>query len=347
MGLYGIYLLFILGIALFIYYIYIIVVGKSLARLVGSKDRYIWNGLLNISAPGMPFAKKRNTLFLDHDNLVISHRNVVNILHELRRTESLEEAIVIPFQRIVAFDYKRSVDDWNVVVRFLLTLWNRLIKKNDYHLSVRYLDGDRSIKQFLFKASSMDANDFEATFADFDNQIYSGKVRYEAEHGNLDDMIAQAPQPVPPVVNNDNPTVFLPRETAPVVVPVNELNPTEELPRFVNEEPVVSDEPEVLIVSDETPVEALPFVAAAEAQEIPDEIVTEAPVNRPSRKWFEEEYLPRRKEKSPVTEADANQTVMIDRQELRDRGIVFEKPTRRQSEDVVYDRPPRKPKIEE
>lgn len=205
MGVYLIYLAFILGLAMFAYYIYIIITGKRLARLVGSKDRYIWNGLKNISDPAMPFAKKRNTLFLDHDNLVISNSHVVSILRELKQTDGLDQAIVIPFQRIVSFDYKRSVADWNPVVRTILSLWNRLIKKNDYHLSVRYLDEDRSIRQFLFKANSMDVNDFEATFADFDNQIYSGKVRYEAEHGMNDDYIAKTPPSAPaPQVEEDS-----------------------------------------------------------------------------------------------------------------------------------------------
>lgn len=327
MGKYGIYLLFFLGIALFIYYIYVIIVGKSLARLVGSKDRFIWNGLLNTSAPGMPFAKKRNTLFLDHDNLVISQRNVVSILRELRKTESLEEAIVIPFQRIVAFDYKRSVADWNVAVRVILSLMNRLFKKNDFILSVRYLDVDRSIKQFLFKANSMDVNDFEATFADFDNQIYSGKVRYEAEHGMAEEMIAHSPhEPVSPM-EEDNPTVAIRGGEVPeVIIPAREL--TEELPVLV-----VEDEPEEIapeIVVEEVPLEEepeLPFVAPQE-EVVTENLTEEITPARPPRKWFEEDFMPRRTPKE-VPEVESDQTVMIDRQELRDRGIVFERPNRR------------------
>lgn len=370
MGVYLIYLVFFMGLAMFAYYIYIIITGKSLARLVGSKDRYIWNGLKNISDPSMPFARKRNTLFLDHDNLVVSNSHVVSILRELRRTDGLDEAIVIPFHRIVSFDYKRSVADWNAVVRFILGLWNRLIKKNDYHLSVRYLDTDRSIRQFLFKANSMDVNDFEATFADFDNQIYSGKVRYEAQHGSLDELVARTPQPAPEY-EEDSPTVAIRSGEVPeIIIPEKELSETEELPVMVideepGEEPVlevaeedelidpqVSDEPEparveeipVLEVDEEpSSEEQLDPLPVAEDDLLEDEVIEEVheeddyehsetiqPTRRQSRNWFEEEYLPRRQKVEPVVD-DAEKTVMMSREELMKKDIVFERPQRNES----------------
>lgn len=351
MGVYLIYLAFILGLAMFAYYIYIIITGKRLARLVGSKDRYIWNGLKNISDPAMPFAKKRNTLFLDHDNLVISNSHVVSILRELKQTDGLDQAIVIPFQRIVSFDYKRSVADWNPVVRTILSLWNRLIKKNDYHLSVRYLDEDRSIRQFLFKANSMDVNDFEATFADFDNQIYSGKVRYEAEHGMNDDYIAKTPPSAPaPQVEEDSPTVAIRGSQIPeVIIPVKELSQTEELPILVvddaPEEPVVAavDEPAAAeVVETDDPVQPereLEEIAQEqndpsiddidepieEIHEEDDYSETIRPVRRREKTWFEEDYMPR-KTKQETVEDPAEQTVMMSREELMKKDVIFERP---------------------
>ena len=341
MGVYLIYLVFFLGLAMFAYYIFIIATGKRLARLVGSKDRYIWNGLKNISDPAMPFAKKNNTLFLDHDNLVVSNSHVVSILNELRRTDGLDEAVVIPFHRIVSFDYKRSVADWNAVIRVILGLWNRLIKKNDYHLSVRYLDADRTIRQFLFKANSMDVNDFEATFADFDNQIYSGKVRYEAEHGSLDDLVARSPQDsVPP--EEDSPTVAIRGGQLPDLIPAQpEQSQTEELPILAAAE---SDDE----ADKQTVPPAAPAIAEAELAEMVDEAPAESyaeddddyehsqtiqPVKRPQRNWFEEDYLPR-KAKPPVSnQTDAEQTVMISREELMKKDIVFERPERPENQD--------------
>lgn len=366
MGVYLIYLVFFMGLAMFAYYIYIIITGKSLARLVGSKDRYIWNGLKNISDPSMPFTRKRNTLFLDHDNLVVSNSHVTSILRELRRTDGLDEAVVIPFHRIVSFDYKRSVADWNAVVRFVLGLWNRLIKKNDYHLSVRYLDSDRSIRQFLFKANSMDVNDFEATFADFDNQIYSGKVRYEAEHGSLDELVARTP-PEPSVYEDDSPTVAISStELDEIIIPQKELSQTEELPvLIVDDEP--GDQPVLEVESDELPldpppitapeqprIEELPVLAVEDddqaemippppIEDEPDEIIEEVyeeddyehsqtiqPTRRQSRNWFEEEYLPRRQQPEPVID-EAEKTVMMSREELMKKDVVFERPQRNDS----------------
>lgn len=340
MGVYLIYLVFFLGLAMFAYYIFIIATGKRLARLVGSKDRYIWNGLKNISDPAMPFAKKNNTLFLDHDNLVVSNSHVVSILNELRRTDGLDQAVVIPFHRIVSFDYKRSVADWNAVIRVILGLWNRLIKKNDYHLSVRYLDTDRTIRQFLFKANSMDVNDFEATFADFDNQIYSGKVRYEAEHGSLDDLVARTPQEVAPP-EEDSPTVAIRGGQLPDLIPAQpEGSQTEELPILAAAEaadevseqtvPPVADqaEPEVLI--EETPDESY---AEDDDEDDYEHSQTIQPVKRPQRNWFEEDYLPRKAKPVVTNESVAEQTVMISREELMKKDVVFERPGRADKQD--------------
>lgn len=341
MGAYLIYLLFGLGLVLFVYYLYVIFSGKSLARMIGTKDRYIWNGLKNISSQDMPYSGKRNTLFLDNENLVISTDSLSKIIHELRKTDSIDNAVVIPFQKIVAFDYKRSVADWNVVIRVLLSIWNRLLKKNDFHMTVRFLDTDRTIKQFLFKASSMDANDFEATFADFDNHIYSGKVKFEAAHD----------------ISNPEEAVRIPRSmpvTPPVAVPEKELT--------VMSEPIL---PEVKALEEEiVPVEeaaeqSLPEVKALEEEvslieeEEEEESVPSLPEVEPvpesprRRVWFEEEFVPKRKTAppapAPAAEEDMEKTVMLGKQNFVDpeqtvrmskedflkNEFIFEKPKKR------------------
>lgn len=325
MGAYLIYLLFGLGLVLFVYYIYVIFSGKSLARMIGTKDRYIWNGLKNISSQDMPYSGKRNTLFLDNENLVITTDSLSKIIHELRKTDSIDNAVVIPFQKIVAFDYKRSVADWNVVIRVLLTIWNRLLKKNDFHLTVRFLDADRTIKQFLFKANSMDANDFEATFADFDNHIYSGKVKFEAAHDITTPEEAVRPQrPVPapaaPVIADKEATVM----SEPIALPEESVD--EDLP-YKKPEPIEE------VIEEPIPV----------AEVKPEPEVTAEPVRR--KVWFEEEFMPKR-EPAPVTPivheddmektvmigkqnfVDPEQTVMMNKEDLLKNEFIFEKPKR-------------------
>lgn len=338
MGAYLIYLLFGLGLVLFVYYLYVIFSGKSLARMIGTKDRYIWNGLKNISAQDMPYSGKRNTLFLDNENLVITTDSLAKIIHELKKTESIDNAVVIPFQKIVAFDYKRSVADWNVIIRLLLSIWNRLLKKNDFHLTVRFLDTDRTIKQFLFKASSMDADDFEATFADFDNHIYSGKVKFEAAHD-----------------------ITMPEEAVriPRAVPVNASNVIADKEVTVMSDPLVleSDDtpmPQTPEQPDDSDVVELPEVKATEAlvpevqQVVEEDIVEPEPVPESPRRrvWFEEEFVPKRKT-SPapaVPEADElektvminqesfvdpEQTVMMSKEDFFKNEFIFEKPKKR------------------
>lgn len=182
MGKLGLIIIFIVALIVLIYYVILLITGKRIASFIKSKDRFIWRGLKNISDREMPFSRKRNTIFLDRENLVITDQGIFSIYSELSRTGGLENAVAIPLHRIVNFDYKRRVADWNIIFRFILTIWNHLLKVNDFNLYIRFVDEDQEIKEFKFKANSLDIQDFEVAFADFDNEIYSGKVKWDSEN---------------------------------------------------------------------------------------------------------------------------------------------------------------------
>ncbi|WP_459128901.1 hypothetical protein [Guggenheimella bovis] len=240
MGRILVFILLIAGFVIFFYYLYLIFIGKRLAHMVGSKDRYIWNGLKNISTGGSPLSGTTNTLFLDDSNLVISRDNLDTIYKELKNTGGLEHALAIPFQKIITFDYENQLAHSNPVVKFFSAIWNRLLKKNNFILNVRYLDEERTPQSLYFKATSLDVNDFEATFADFDNKIYSGKV----ERGAIDEAleVPKKREEIQEVRKEDTSTVLMPKvneeipfeTSAPLVEPkeMEEIVPVkEELPR--------------------------------------------------------------------------------------------------------------------
>lgn len=197
-------LIFIIALILLLYYVILLITGKRIASHIRSKDRYIWRGLRNISSPDMPFSKKINTIFLDQDNLVITNQGIFSIHSELKSTGGLEDAVAIPLHKIVSFDYKRRVADWNVVARFFLSVLNHLLKVNDFNLFIRFVDEDQEIKEFKFRATGLDVNDFEVAFADFDNEIYSGKVKWDASnHGDV--AVAAVAEDTPIFVAEDVP----------------------------------------------------------------------------------------------------------------------------------------------
>lgn len=160
------YVLFFIGLATLIYYIYLIVIGKRLAHLMQSKDRYIWNGLRNLKDSA--FGKK-STVFLDDSRLIVAKDSLTGVYSKLR-SGGLTDAIVIPFEQIVAFDYDKGNSF------FLIRLFNRIFKVNNFILKVDYLDPPQGVQRLRFRASSMDPLDFESAFADFNNKIYGDTV---------------------------------------------------------------------------------------------------------------------------------------------------------------------------
>ncbi|HHX04111.1 MAG TPA: hypothetical protein GX733_07480 [Tissierellia bacterium] len=163
------------GVIVLLYYIFMILSGKRFARLVKTKDRFIWNGLKNVSDPSSAYAGKTNTLFLDPGHLVISPLSIVQISGQIRKTGAIEEALVIPYDKIASFDFNSTLQDSNVVVRVLAFLFNRFFKVNNYHLTLHYIDDRDEMNEMKFRARNMDARDFELAFADFDNRIYTGR----------------------------------------------------------------------------------------------------------------------------------------------------------------------------
>lgn len=166
----------IFGVMILLYYIFMIVSGKRFARLVKTKDRFIWNGLRNVSDASMPYANRNNTIFLDPSNLVISPDSIVRMSTQIRNTGALEDALVIPYEKIVSFDFDSSLKDSNLFLRFLTFLFNRLFKVNNYSLTLTFFDQQNTLKEMKFRARNMDARDFELAFADFDNRIYTGRM---------------------------------------------------------------------------------------------------------------------------------------------------------------------------
>lgn len=326
-----IYLLFLIGLLLFIYYLYMIVSGKRVAKMIGTKDRFIWNGLKNISAKGSSFAGKRNTLFLDNDNLVITDQGIHSIMRELRETQGLNRAVAIPFHRIISFDYKRSVAEWNIVFRAILSLWNRLLKKNDYQIQLRYLDDNNDIQQFRFKASSMDELDFENTFADFDNQIYSGKVVFEAEHEG-----EELPIPVPvkeEPVEKDLSLNFKAEGSTDtdVILPIPEepQEPTDKTMR-IDDVVEVAEPVQEAEVGDETV--RIDTVKEEIEEEVPDEIDYTVDISR---------QMPLVEDEIPFeTIPEEDQTKRLSMEEIRDtilgdrKKVTFERPRNLEVEDL-------------
>lgn len=170
------YIIATLGVLILLYYIFMILAGKRFARLVRSKDRFIWNGLRNVSDPSLPYAKKINTLFLDQENLVVSPDSIVRMSGQIRKSGTLEDALVIPFERIISFDFDSALKDSFIVFRFFAFLFNRLFKVNNYDLTLGFIDEKDEVSEMKFRARNMDARDFELAFADFDHRIYSGKT---------------------------------------------------------------------------------------------------------------------------------------------------------------------------
>ncbi|HZK09490.1 MAG TPA: hypothetical protein VFD08_00340 [Clostridia bacterium] len=159
----GLFLLLFIGFVLLFYYIFLVITGKRLAKLVNSKDRFIWNGLRNITDKS---SRGRATMFLDESQLVISSLGLTQIYSKLQQG-SLDDGFSIPFTDIAVFDYS-----FQSKVPFLRRIINQIFKINNYTLKISYFDDLGQIVPLKFKASSLDPLDFEATFADFNNKIY-------------------------------------------------------------------------------------------------------------------------------------------------------------------------------
>lgn len=176
MKLLGLFILLLLGFIILATYLYIVLTGKRLAHLVHSKDRFIWNGLRNVTDKA---SRSKATIFLDDKNLVISSLSLPGIYAKLKQN-NLDEAIIIPFTDIVAFDY-----DSKSLIPFLRRIINQIFKVNDYVLKISYFGDIGQIVALKFKASSMDPLDFEASFADFNGKIYGNRGLRRGESGEI------------------------------------------------------------------------------------------------------------------------------------------------------------------
>ncbi|NLY73570.1 MAG: hypothetical protein GX079_07775 [Tissierellia bacterium] len=173
----ALYLLLFAGFIILAYYLYLIFIGKSLARLVGSKDRFIWNGLKNITDKA---SRGRVTLFLDDTHLIISRLSLPATYSRIK-SDSLDQGVAIAFGNIVEFDYVKKG------LPIISPLINSILKINNFNLNLSYYDDNGQINKMTFKASSMDPQDFEASFADFNNKIYgSSGLRREASEAELE-----------------------------------------------------------------------------------------------------------------------------------------------------------------
>lgn len=201
MKVYALFLLLVLGFIILAYYLYLVIIGKSLARHVGSKDRFIWNGLKNITDKA---SRGRVTIFLDDNHIFISTKGLASTYSSMRRGE-LDQGYTIPYEDIRVFDY-----DAKKLIPFISPLINHLFKVNDYILRISYFDQDGQVRDMKFKASSMDPIDFELSFAEFNNKIYgSGGLRRSAGNLDYEDEIPQDKK-----ANQDNSTLILGRASS-------------------------------------------------------------------------------------------------------------------------------------
>lgn len=211
MKLLGLFMLLFIGFIILFYYIYLVFVGKRLARLMNSKDRFIWNGLRNITDRA---SRGRATIFLDEKQLIISSLSLPSIYSKLKRG-SLDEGLTIAFTDIAAFDYSSRSR-----IPFLRRIINYIFRINDYSLMISYIDDLRQITPLKFKTSSMDPLDFEATFADFNSKIYGDKGLRRRESGETPSLSQRRARdttaPLDPAFRNDfsEGTVFIKEETS-------------------------------------------------------------------------------------------------------------------------------------
>lgn len=168
----ALYLLLLLGFLILAYYVYLIFIGKSLARLIDSKDRFIWNGLKDITDRA---SSGRVILFLDDKNLTLSRLSLPSTYRQVKK-DQLDNALQIDFKDIVEFDYVKGG------LPLLSPIINKIFKINSFKLKLAYYDESRQLVKRLYKAPSMDPLDFEVSFADFNSKIYGqGGLRMSSE----------------------------------------------------------------------------------------------------------------------------------------------------------------------
>ncbi len=288
----------IFGVMILLYYIFMIVSGKRFARLVKTKDRFIWNGLRNVSDASMPYANRNNTIFLDPSNLVISPDSIVRMSTQIRNTGALEDALVIPYKKIVSFDFDSSLKDSNLFLRFLTFLFNRLFKVNNYSLTLTFFDQQNTLKEMKFRARNMDARDFELAFADFDNRIYTGRmlIAQEEKKGSF----------LPYAGIEEDPTI--PPETAGFTLDDEEISVLEQTIYLPEDLP---DEQATTILSQ------IPIEESEASSE--DTVVIHQPAIEADEDSAQEELMPQEVQQFSLDESELEEVVPLSDEMLREK----------------------------
>ncbi|MDI9472939.1 MAG: hypothetical protein QM221_08525 [Bacillota bacterium] len=288
----------IFGVMILLYYIFMIVSGKRFARLVKTKDRFIWNGLKNVSDASMPYANRNNTIFLDPSNLVISPDSIVRMSTQIRNTGALEDALVIPYEKIVSFDFDSSLKDSNLFLRFLTFLFNRLFKVNNYSLTLTFFDQQNTLKEMKFRARNMDARDFELAFADFDNRIYTGRmlIAQEEKKGSF----------LPYTGIEEDPTI--PPETAGFTLDDEEISVLEQTIYLPEDLP---DEQATTILSQ------IPMEESGASSE--DTVVIHQPAIEADEDSAQEELMPQEVQQFSLDESELEEVVPLSDEMLREK----------------------------
>ncbi len=288
----------IFGVMILLYYIFMIVSGKRFARLVKTKDRFIWNGLKNVSDASMPYANRNNTIFLDPSNLVISPDSIVRMSTQIRNTGALEDALVIPYEKIVSFDFDSSLKDSNLFLRFLTFLFNRLFKVNNYSLTLTFFDQQNTLKEMKFRARNMDARDFELAFADFDNRIYTGRmlIAQEEKKGSF----------LPYTGIEEDPTI--PPETAGFTLDDEEISVLEQTIYLPEDLP---DEQATTILSQ------IPMEESEASSE--DTVVIHQPAIEADEDSAQEELMPQEVQQFSLGESELEEVVPLSDEMLREK----------------------------
>ncbi len=177
-------LLLILGIAILIYYILIIVIGKRTAKLLNSKDKYIWNGLKLVEGNIKNIESKSITMFLDQENLVFTSDDILKMYSTFKNNEVLENAFGVNFYNLKSFDIEDKYGESSMFAKFFAKLSNNLYKTNSYRLLISFLDDEGDLVELKLKSSAIQMNEFEETYADFNRRIYalSGIRINKAQH---------------------------------------------------------------------------------------------------------------------------------------------------------------------
>ncbi len=170
---YAIILLTLLSFLVLFYYLYIVYVGKKIAKKTRVSDRFIWASLTLLKTTDHKVNFKTATIFLDESNLYITKHNVFTI-NKLLSQNNYHEFITIPLDSISVFDYYNVHE--NTSVKVMTSILNRICIRNSFVLQIEYINEFGENISYKFSSKNTSADDFESIFIDIDHKIYKNRA---------------------------------------------------------------------------------------------------------------------------------------------------------------------------